>query len=79
MRDLKILPGQITFSLYALAASGDRDGGDGLDAPDLFTRATSAKSHSGDAALRRRATYVTGDGGYQAAFAEVGLAANSDA
>ena len=64
MRDLKILPGQITFSLYALAASGDRDGGDGLDAPDLFTRATSAKSHSGDAAaLRRRATYVTGDGG----------------
>ena len=63
MRDLKILPGQITFSLYALAASGDRDGGDGLDAPDLFTRATSAKSHSDSAAVRRRATYVTGDGG----------------
>ena len=59
MRDLRVLPGQITFSLFALAASGN-DPARGLEAPDLFARNASASRS--DSAAPRRLTFAGPDG-----------------
>ncbi|KAH8054193.1 voltage-gated potassium channel [Aureococcus anophagefferens] len=59
MRDLRVLPGQITFSLFALAASGN-DPARGLEAPDLFARNASASRS--DSAAPRRPTFAGPDG-----------------